>query len=104
METQLENQILEFTLLSRETAVAECVQDLGCSVYAGGEELPAWASHQVGELLNIRLRDGAPMTTGHSTKYFILRADATDHFELLHGPMTALELVRHVTKATAASR
>ncbi len=84
--------------------MAECIDGIGCSVYAEGRELPPWASDQVQELVDSPVRNGAVLTSGQEPTYFILRKDETDHFDLLYGPLSATDLVARLLKARSAGR
>jgi hypothetical protein len=75
-------------------AVAEWIDGLGCAVYAGGKELPPWASHKIEELLGIHVQHKAVITTRSEPQYFILNLDYnTDEFTVLRGPLSADELM-----------
>jgi hypothetical protein len=86
-------KLSELTSAAQSTVVGECIDGLGCNVYAGGEELPPWASHKVEELVGIYVRDKAVITTSSEPQYFILKFDdSTNEFTVLRGPLSADEL------------
>jgi hypothetical protein len=88
-----ESELRELTNGDETTAVAECIEGLGCSVYAGGKELPPWASNKVEELVGIYVRDKAVITSSTDPDYFILKLDdSRDDFTVLRGPLNAHDL------------
>lgn len=89
-----DSELCDLTKVAESPAVAQCIGGLGCSVYAGGKELPDWASKEVEELVGIHFRDGAAITSlGSEAKYFILNLEEdTEKFTILRGPLTANEL------------
>ncbi len=88
------SELCELTRAGDSTAVAQCINGLGCSVYAGGKELPDWASKEVEELVGIQFRNGVAVTSlGSEARYFILNRDEdTEKFTVLRGPLSAEEL------------
>ena len=87
-----ESELRRLTSADQSTAVAQCIDGLGCAVYAGGKELPPWASHKVQELVGIYVYDKA-ITTSSEAQYFILKFDdSTNNFTILRGPLSADEL------------
>jgi len=99
-------ELCELTGADTAIALAECIDGLGCTVYADGRELtPTWISYKVQELVGIHVDDRAVVTTGTKPKYFILKHDkVADSFELLHGPLSADELLAKCTKAKRTAR
>lgn len=82
-------------------AIAECIEGLGCTVYAGGAELSdPWASHTVEELVGIRLVNGAIIGTHTQAQYFIVKRNDEDSasFELVKGPLDADQLSTELAK------
>ena len=98
-----DSELCELTSHNGEIAIARCVDGLGCSVFANGNELPAWASQKVEELLQMSVRDQAVMTTQTRTEYFVLNWNKdSDDFALKDGPLTADELrARHIKQKGA---
>ncbi len=85
-----ESELRELTSGDETTAVAECIEGLGCSVYAGGSEMPPWASYKVEELVGSHVRDKAVITSSIDPHYFILKLDdSRDEFTMLRGPLSA---------------
>lgn len=90
-ETVAENRLKEFTSKNHGLAVAECIEGLGCSVYADGEML-VWAGPQVEALVGIPLENGAVITNETAAQYFLLRWDGIREFSASRGPLSADEL------------
>jgi hypothetical protein len=86
-----EPELCGLTSADQSAAIAECIDGLGCCVYAGGKELlKPWASQKVEELVGIFLRDNAFITTNSAPQYFVLKFDdSSDEFTVLRGPLTA---------------
>jgi len=95
VESELKDLIRNFTAANPEVAIAESTEDFGCTVYARGTEMLAWASHKVEELVAVHLRNGAVITTRHESVYFLLSKDEAENFQLIHGPLKPSELVAH---------
>ena len=89
-----DSELCDLTRAGDSTAVAQCINGLGCSVYAGGKELPDWASKEVEELVGIQFRNGVAVTSlGSEARYFILNRDEdTEKFTVFRGPLSAEEL------------
>jgi hypothetical protein len=104
MEAELESQIIELTRSSPTVAVAECIDGIGCSVYAKGRELPPWASHKVQELVGSPVKNGVLLTSAIEPTYFILSKDDTDQFDLVLGPLSATELVIRLVKTRSVGK
>ncbi|MGC2422209.1 MAG: hypothetical protein WA405_11250 [Candidatus Acidiferrales bacterium] len=99
-------RLCELTGVDSSFALAECIDGLGCTVYAGGEQLTApWASYKVQELVGVHVRDRAVIGTQTKPQYFVLKRDQeTDSFGLLHGPLGADELLAERTKVKRAGK
>jgi hypothetical protein len=89
----IDSELCGLTSADESTVVAECINGLGCVVYAGGKELPPWADNKVEELVDISLRNQAVVTTRSEAQYFILRRDDKDDFSVLRGPLNASDLL-----------
>src|SRR5258708_1008074 len=87
-----DSQLCGLTSADESTVVAECIDGLGCVVYARGKELPPWAGNKLEELVDIYARDKAVITTSSEPQYFILRRDEKDDFSVLRGPLNAAGL------------
>lgn len=85
-------ELYGLTSANESTVVAECMDGLGCVVYAGGKELPPWADNKVEELVDIYRRNQAVVTTRSEAEYFILNRDDKDDFSVLRGPLNAADL------------
>jgi hypothetical protein len=98
MKMDLERLIRDFTAASPSVAIAESTDDIGCTVYSGGTEMPAWASHKVEELVGLHPKDGAVLTTRHDSAYFLLSKNDTENFQILRGPLKSSELVAYLSR------
>lgn len=88
MNELTESELCEMTSHSESTAIAQCVEGLGCSVFADGRVLAPWASYKVEQLLEIYPRDAAVVTTRSETQYFVLSHDKdNEEFIILRGPL-----------------
>jgi hypothetical protein len=101
-----ERQLREFTSADSSIAIAECVEGIGCTVYADGKELLApWASRIVEESVGIHVIHGGILGTRLSPLYFVLKHDREiDSFEVLRGPLSADELVAESHSLARAGR
>ncbi len=88
-----DSELAALTSTSISTAVAVCVEGLGCAVWAGGKELPPWADEKVSELVSIFRRNSAVITTQSTTQYFVLNYDENrEAFAVSRGPLSAAEV------------
>jgi hypothetical protein len=75
------------------TAIAMCVEGLGCTVWAGGKALPPWADEKAAELVGIYTRNSAIVTTKSTTQYFLLNYDENrEEFSVARGPLGGAEV------------
>ena len=99
-----EAQLSELTGADPSIAIAECIEGLGCAVYANGSELPPWVSYRVQELVGIHMCDGAVISTQTKIRYFILKPDQeTESFDVLYGPLRADEVLARRTTTRRAT-
>ncbi len=88
-----ESELREITRLNGKVALAQCIEGLGCSVYADGEPLPPWASYRAEELTESHVREGAVITNQSAPRYFVLSWDKDmEELTLPRGPLSADEL------------
>ena len=88
-----DRELCDLTRVDPSVAVAECIDGLGCTVYAEGRALPPWASNQVEELVGIYMRQGAIIPSQAEPQYFVLNRDeTTERLKVLRGPLKADEL------------
>jgi len=93
MTRKLGLELCDLTSKDESIAIAECVDGLGCTVYADGQILAPWASNKVEELVGIYVRHGAFITNQTEPLYFILKREKlTGGFRVLHGPLKSDEL------------
>jgi len=87
-----DSELAALTSTNSSTAVAVCVEGLGCTVWAGGKALPPWADEKAAELVGIYRRN-AVITTKSATQYFVLNYDEDrEAFAVSRGPLSAAEV------------
>jgi hypothetical protein len=94
MTDKLEDrELCDLTLVDPTVAIVECIDGLGCTVYAEGRVLPPWASNLAEELVGIHMHQGAVITSETEAQYFVMkRGETTERLKVLRGPLKADEL------------
>jgi hypothetical protein len=104
MDEKVESALLkDFTTAVPDLAIAECVPNLLCVIYADGQELGPWTDAYLPEELRIYRAGGKITSSDSEFSYWVLQWNGAREFQVSEGPFDTDQLKERISQSRRTS-